>query len=110
MKPAASAPAVKHTASPVLSSAQPCGQLAFTGSDISLPLTVGLHRPRRWAVGLTALGRRRQIRDRLIDRPAASQPTAAAGRPPTVQESIHPHVIAFLRARDVHHPKDRNDA
>jgi hypothetical protein len=58
VKPAASAP-VAHKA-PALSSAQPSGQLAFTGSDISLPLTVGLI-ALGLGVGLTALGRRREI-------------------------------------------------
>jgi hypothetical protein len=56
-KPAASAP-VAHKA-PAVSSAQPSGQLAFTGSDVSLPLTVGLI-ALGLGVGLTALGRRRE--------------------------------------------------
>ena len=49
----------RTTVRPALSSAQPSGQLAFTGSDVSVPLTVGL-----WpsaGIGLTALGRRREI-------------------------------------------------
>jgi len=59
VKPAASAP-VAHKAAPVLSSAQPSGALAFTGSDVSLPLTVGLI-ALGLGVGLTAAGRRREI-------------------------------------------------
>jgi len=55
MKPAA-APA-KHAA--VVSSAQPKGELAFTGSDVSLPLTVGLLALVA-GLGLTVLGRRRE--------------------------------------------------
>ena len=43
----------------VLSSAQPSGQLAFTGSDVSLPLTVGLLALTA-GIGLTAAGRRRE--------------------------------------------------
>jgi hypothetical protein len=61
VKPAmhpASAPA-KHSAA-VLSSSQPSGQLAFTGSDVSLPLTVGLLALVA-GLGLTVLGRRREI-------------------------------------------------
>ena len=54
----ASAPA-KHSGA-VLSSAQPSGQLAFTGSDVSLPLTVGLLALVA-GLGLTVLGRRREI-------------------------------------------------
>jgi hypothetical protein len=60
VKPAmhpASAPA-KHSAA-VLSSSQPSGQLAFTGSDVSLPLTVGLLALVA-GLGLTVLGRRRE--------------------------------------------------
>jgi len=56
VKPA-SAPA-KHSAA-VMSSAQPKGQLAFTGSDVSLPLTVGLLALVA-GLGLTVLGRRRE--------------------------------------------------
>jgi len=56
VKPA-SAPA-KHSAA-VLGSAQPSGQLAFTGSDVSLPLTVGLLALVA-GLGLTVLGRRRE--------------------------------------------------
>jgi hypothetical protein len=47
---------VAHRA-PVLSSAQPSGALAFTGSDVSLPLTVGLLALVA-GIGLTALTRR----------------------------------------------------
>ena len=60
-KPYASAP--KHyapqyrAAAPALSSAQPSGQLAYTGSDVSAPLTVGLLALGAGA-GLTLLGRR----------------------------------------------------
>jgi hypothetical protein len=57
VKPAAR-PAVKPAAaSAPLSSAQPSGQLAFTGSDVSLPLTVGLLALVA-GIGLTALTRR----------------------------------------------------
>jgi hypothetical protein len=53
-------PASRHmAAAPVLSSAQPSGQLAFTGSDVSLPLTVGLVALAA-GIGLTAAGRRRE--------------------------------------------------
>jgi hypothetical protein len=44
---------------PVSASAQPSGQLAFTGSDVSLPLTVGLIALAA-GIGLTAAGRRRE--------------------------------------------------
>jgi hypothetical protein len=60
-KPHANAP--KHyapqyrAAAPALSSAQPSGQLAYTGSDVSAPLTVGLLALGAGA-GLTLLGRR----------------------------------------------------
>jgi hypothetical protein len=48
------------TKAPVLSSAQPSAQkLAFTGSDVSLPLTVGLLALTA-GIGLTAAGRRRE--------------------------------------------------
>ena len=59
-KPHAAAPkhvAPHRAAAPVLSSAQPSGQLAFTGSDVSAPLTVGLLALGAGA-GLTLLGRR----------------------------------------------------
>ena len=46
-----------RAAAPVLSSAQPSGQLAYTGSDVSAPLTVGLLALGAGA-GLTLLGRR----------------------------------------------------
>jgi hypothetical protein len=57
VKPAAK-PAAKSAARQ-LSSAQPSGQLAFTGSDVSLPLTVGLLALAA-GIGLTAAGRRRE--------------------------------------------------
>ena len=64
-KPAAAKPAMKPASAPakhsaaVVSSAQPSGQLAFTGSDVSLPLTVGLLALVA-GLGLTVLGRRRE--------------------------------------------------
>jgi hypothetical protein len=59
------APVAKHaprhsSSAPVSSSAQPSGTLAFTGSDVSLPLTVGLI-ALLLGIGLTAAGRRREI-------------------------------------------------
>jgi hypothetical protein len=51
--------AMKPAARTALSSAQPSGQLAFTGSDVSLPLTVGLLALVA-GLGLTVLGRRRE--------------------------------------------------
>jgi hypothetical protein len=59
VKPVSHAAPVAHKA-PALSSAQPSGALAFTGSDVSVPLTVGLI-ALGLGVGLTALGRRREI-------------------------------------------------
>jgi hypothetical protein len=56
-KPAASSPVSQKA--PAASSAQPSGQLAFTGSDVSLPLTVGLI-ALGLGVGLAAAGRRRE--------------------------------------------------
>jgi hypothetical protein len=53
-------PMPQHSA-PVSASAQPSGQLAFTGSDVSLPLTVGLLALAA-GIGLTAAGRRRETR------------------------------------------------
>ena len=58
------APVAKHaprhsSSAPVSSSAQPSGTLAFTGSDVSLPLTVGLI-ALGLGIGLTAAGRRRE--------------------------------------------------
>jgi hypothetical protein len=56
----AAKPAPRHSSSaPVSSSAQPSGQLAFTGSDVSLPLTVGLI-ALGLGIALTAAGRRRE--------------------------------------------------
>jgi hypothetical protein len=57
-KPAARPEARHHAAAPV-SSAQPKGALAYTGSDVSLPLTAGLLALAA-GIGLTAAGRRRQ--------------------------------------------------
>jgi hypothetical protein len=59
------APVAKHaprhsSSAPASSSAQPSGTLAFTGSDVSLPLTVGLI-ALLLGIGLTAAGRRREI-------------------------------------------------
>jgi hypothetical protein len=59
VKPAAAPARHHHSSAPVSSSAQPSGQLAFTGSDVSLPLTVGLI-ALGLGIGLTAAGRRRE--------------------------------------------------
>ena len=58
VKPAARPAAKPAAASAPLSKAQPSGQLAYTGSDVSLPLTVGLLALVA-GIGLTALTRRR---------------------------------------------------
>ncbi|TFV85749.1 hypothetical protein [Blastococcus sp. CT_GayMR16] len=58
VKPVAPAAPVAHQA-PASAKAQPSGQLAYTGSDVSLPLTVGLL-ALGLGVGLTAAGRRRE--------------------------------------------------
>ncbi|TFV85750.1 hypothetical protein [Blastococcus sp. CT_GayMR16] len=57
--PVAHAAPVAHNRAPVSASAQPSGQLAYTGSDVSLPLTAGLL-ALGLGVGLTAAGRRRE--------------------------------------------------
>jgi hypothetical protein len=59
VKPAAAPARHHHSSAPVSSSAQPSGTLAFTGSDVSLPLTVGLI-ALGLGIGLTAAGRRRE--------------------------------------------------
>ena len=58
VKPAARPAAKPAAASAPLSKAQPSGQLAYTGSDVSVPLTVGLLALVA-GIGLTALTRRR---------------------------------------------------